>query len=55
MLTKEWQDWLVKWRQLHEEEKVFWKQMEEGEEEEICEAIAVDVEEVLDVKEVIVN
>ncbi|KAI5655853.1 hypothetical protein M9H77_33040 [Catharanthus roseus] len=62
ILIKEWQAWLAKWRQLREEEKKFFseQQIEEEEEgdvtdeEETNEALEVDIEQVLDVKEVVV-
>lgn len=61
ILIEEWQAWLAKWRQLREEEKKFFSEQqieeEEGDvtdEEETNEALEVDIEQVLDVKEEVV-
>ncbi|KAJ6829022.1 eukaryotic translation initiation factor 3 subunit B-like [Iris pallida] len=54
MLQEEWEDWVAKWKKLHEEEREQRKQLRDGEasdEEEEYEAKEVEVEEVLDIQE----
>nr|AIZ68196.1 eukaryotic translation initiation factor 3 subunit B-like protein [Albuca bracteata] len=54
MLQEEWDDWVAKWKKLHEEERELRIQLRDGEAsdaEEEYEAKEVEVEEVLDVKE----
>ncbi|KAG6517054.1 eukaryotic translation initiation factor 3 subunit B-like [Zingiber officinale] len=57
MLQDQWNEWVAKWKQWHEEERQFRIQLRDGEasdEEEEYEAKEVEVEEVLDVSEEIV-
>ncbi|XP_020093747.1 eukaryotic translation initiation factor 3 subunit B-like [Ananas comosus] len=57
MLQEEWEGWVSKWKQLHEEERDLRVQLRDGEasdEEEEYEAKEVEVEEVLDVTEEVV-
>lgn len=57
MLQDQWNEWVAKWKQWHEEERQFRIQLRDGEasdEEEEYEAKEVEVEEVLDVLEEIV-
>ncbi|XP_073111676.1 eukaryotic translation initiation factor 3 subunit B [Elaeis guineensis] len=57
MLQEEWDAWVSKWKQLHEEERELRLQLRDGEasdEEEEYEAKEVEVEEVLEVQEEVV-
>lgn len=57
MLQEEWEDWVAKWKKLHEEERELRIQLRDGEAsdaEEEYEAKEVEVEEVLDVKEEVI-
>lgn len=57
MLQEEWEGWVNKWKQLHEEERDLRVHLRDGEasdEEEEYEAKEVEVEEVLDVSEEVV-
>ncbi|XP_010933521.1 eukaryotic translation initiation factor 3 subunit B [Elaeis guineensis] len=57
MLQEEWDAWVSKWKQLHEEESELRVQLRDGEasdEEEEYEAKEVEVEEVLEVQEEVV-
>ncbi|RZC52594.1 hypothetical protein C5167_021031 [Papaver somniferum] len=58
MLQEEWDSWIQKWKQLHEEEKLERQLLRDGQasddDEEEYEAEAVEVEEVLDVRQEIV-
>lgn len=57
MLQDQWNEWVAKWKQWHEEERQLRIQLRDGvvsDEEEEYEAKEVEVEEVLDVREEIV-
>ncbi|KAI3831845.1 hypothetical protein MKX03_022217 [Papaver bracteatum] len=57
MLQREWDSWINKWKQLHEEEKLERQLLRDGEgtdDEEVYEAKEIEVEEILDVREEIV-
>ncbi|GAB2216127.1 hypothetical protein Droror1_Dr00023895 [Drosera rotundifolia] len=58
LLKDEWQKWVSDWQRLHEEEKLLRQELRDGEasdEEEEYEDKEVEVEEVIDVKEDIVE
>ncbi|XP_072963175.1 eukaryotic translation initiation factor 3 subunit B-like [Typha angustifolia] len=58
MLQEEWDAWVLKWKQLHEEERELRVELRDGEasdKEEEYEAKEVEVEEVLEVSEEIVS
>ncbi|CAN0854090.1 Eukaryotic translation initiation factor 3 subunit B [Linum grandiflorum] len=58
LLKDEWAQWVSRWKQLHEEEKLERQELRDGEasdEEEVYEAKEVEVEEVLDVSEEVVS
>lgn len=57
MLQEQWNEWVTKWKQLHEEERQLRIELRDGvvsDEEEEYEAKEVEVEEVLDVTEEVV-
>ncbi|KAI3923934.1 hypothetical protein MKW98_012723 [Papaver atlanticum] len=57
MLQREWDSWINKWKQLHEEEKLERQLLRDGEatdDQEVYEAKEIEVEEILDVREEIV-
>ncbi|KAF5175883.1 Eukaryotic translation initiation factor 3 subunit b [Thalictrum thalictroides] len=57
-LQEEWEAWVKKWKQVHEEEKIARQNLRDGEasdEEEEYEAKEVEVEEVIDTREEIVH
>ncbi|CAN1282903.1 Eukaryotic translation initiation factor 3 subunit B [Linum perenne] len=58
LVKDEWAEWVRRWKQLHEEDKLERQQLRDGEasdEEEVYEAKEVEVEEVLDVSEEVVS
>ncbi|CAI0476704.1 unnamed protein product [Linum tenue] len=58
LLKSEWEQWVNRWKQMHEEEKLERQKLRDGEasdEEEEYEAKEVEVEEVLDVSEEVVS
>ena len=53
-LQEEWDSWVAKWKQMHEEERAYRMELRDGEasdEEEEYEAKEVEVEEVVDVRQ----
>lgn len=57
MLLEEWDEWVAKWKKLHEEERELRIQLRDGEAsdaEEEYEAKEVEVEEVLEVQEEVI-
>lgn len=58
MLKEEWDKWVNKWKQIHEEEKLERQKLRDGEasdEEEEYEAKDIEVEEVIDVSEEVLH
>ena len=58
MLQQEWDEWVAKWKKMHEEERELRIQLRDGEAsdtEEEYEAKEVEVEEVLDVKQEVIQ
>ena len=53
ILQEEWDAWVERWKQFHDEEREL-RDGEASDEEEEYEAKEVEVEEILDVKEVVV-
>jgi translation initiation factor 3 subunit B len=53
-LQEEWDSWVAKWKQMHEEERAYRRELRDGEasdDEEEYEAKEVEVEEVVDVRQ----